>query len=1229
MIFNDDYRDSNSEPPGNSNLEVIMRLRLIILIVISACRFAVAQPELSWSRTFGGVDRDMCHAVVQTREGNYALLGGNRSIDGGGVDNDIWFINTDSRGNDVYSRLYNSPGEDCGYDMKQTTDGGYVIAGASGSYGPGLSACWLCRCDSRGDPIWQQTYGNGGEAIEVCKSVVQTEDGGFLLAGYTEPDPFEYHENRSDFYLVKTDAEGELEWDYAYDFVFTESAEVVIKTDDGGYLVAGGGAEQDDQLSAWDFIAFKINEIGELQWWHTYGGDLEYEDICLTALQTDDSGFLLAGRSKSSGAGDYDFYLVKTDDEGVETWNDYYGGEGEDICESIVDIRDGGYLLAGSTTSFGEGGYDMCLLKVDVNGDLKWSIPFGGDEDDFCTSAQQTADGGFILGGYTNSFGEGEYDFWLVKTEPEPDVDMPLSEDWNDGDWTKDAPWYECESLTRAIFINEDMGHNAPPCAEVIGGYIGTDGTALSAPMNCGEEFTIDFWLHQRTETFSIFKVGVCQGKYSRNNRGLQLTVDFSEEDHGWYLNIWDWQANRGEINQTRIEYHSDRWINVVMSRYPEGLWDIIWDRGGENERFVHFTDGFEELNDPNIWWGGSGHGDIEGGAYIDDIRITVPREEIGFINRDEWNTKNVAVSGDYVYIANGEAGISVIDIFNPDFFNLLGSFNTPGDAFDVAILEERYLCVADGDSGLRIIDVGNPRAPIERGSCDTRDIAYGVVVAGSLAYVADGDRGLCVIDVSNPRNPVEIGRSEALARNGVAFNVALDSNFAYVAAGPIGLRVFDISNPSQPREEGFYRTRGLAYNVDVASHYAYVADSDEGLIVLDVSNPHEPREVGTHSLPGSARDVAVSGGFAYCAASTRGLRIVDVTNPESTRDVDYSSTEDMAIGVTVDGAYAYVADRYGGLRVIDVSAPGEMPPVLSESWDDGEWDVDPTWCANDNEYSSFSVVAGVGRFSSFCADMKNGRFGTEYRALYTPMNCGEKFTIDLYIQQKPRSYGFFKVGVCPGEYSRYNRGVEISVERNPRNGNWYLNYWDHVANWGVNNRIRLTYDRDRWINLSLERDENSIWGITWDRQGDNEYTIWLSDNFENLEDPHIWWGGASENVNEEGAYVDDIRVFSERAASIPNTPDRNSPQGFSIASFYPNPFNATTRLSYHTPVAGSALIKAYNITGRMIATLIDGEITAGNHSVLLDGGDLCAGIYIVKVQVAGFNTVQKVVLVR
>ena len=293
--------------------------------------------------------------------------------------------------------------------MIQTDDGGYAIAGTTYSYGPS-GDFWLVKTDASGTMEWNKTY--GGTSNDHAYSVVQTEpDGGYAIVGATNS-----YGVASDFWLVKTDASGNEEWNKTYGGASFDAAYSVVQTEpDGGYAIAGGtwsfGAGE------FDFWLVKTDSAGNHLWNKTYGGTAY--DAALSVVQTGpepDGGYAIAGTTYSYGAGYQDFWLVKTDSAGNHLWNKTFGGTGWDEAWGLVETVDGGYAIAGSTWSFGAGEYDFWLVKTDADGNHVWNKTYGGSLTDVALSMVQTDDHGYAMAGVTYLY-DVSGDFWLVKTD--------------------------------------------------------------------------------------------------------------------------------------------------------------------------------------------------------------------------------------------------------------------------------------------------------------------------------------------------------------------------------------------------------------------------------------------------------------------------------------------------------------------------------------------------------------------------------------------------------------------------------------------------------------------------------------------------------------------------------------------------------------------------------------------------------------------------------------------
>ena len=204
---------------------------------------------------------------------------------------------------------------------------------------------------------------------------------------------------------------GHTNWNKTYGGFRIEVAYSVIQTSDGGYAIAGYTTTYG--AGKHDFWLVKTDSTGNLEWSRTYGGP-ESNEEAYSVIQTSDGGYLIAGE-KSDGDGEEDFWLVKTDSSGNLEWSRTYGGSGGDVARSVIQTSDGGYVIAGYTNSYGAGGFDFWLVKTDSSGNIEWSRTYGGPKSDEARSVIQTLDGGYAVVGLTQSYGAGMADFWLIK----------------------------------------------------------------------------------------------------------------------------------------------------------------------------------------------------------------------------------------------------------------------------------------------------------------------------------------------------------------------------------------------------------------------------------------------------------------------------------------------------------------------------------------------------------------------------------------------------------------------------------------------------------------------------------------------------------------------------------------------------------------------------------------------------------------------------------------------
>ena len=312
-----------------------------------------------------------------------------------------------------WNRTYGGSGIERAEHILQTSDGGYLIAGTTRLCDDCSSDLWLVRTGPNGNEQWNKTIGVSHDSS--FDFIQQTPDGGYILAGRTVSSGI----NHWDLWLLKSDTNGNEQWNKTFKLDGYDRTSHIWQTSDGGYILAGhihpernpdpkGKVIYTDS----DAAIIKTDKNGNPEWNRTFGGlKDEYARI---VQQTSDGGYILAGGTESYGSGKRDIWLVRTDPEGEEQWNRTYGGNSRDRANSVRQTFDGGFIIAGGTESYGAGHSDFFLVKTDRNGNEQWNRRFGGEGPEFNSYMEQTTDGGFILGGKTLSF-NGNY--WLIKTD--------------------------------------------------------------------------------------------------------------------------------------------------------------------------------------------------------------------------------------------------------------------------------------------------------------------------------------------------------------------------------------------------------------------------------------------------------------------------------------------------------------------------------------------------------------------------------------------------------------------------------------------------------------------------------------------------------------------------------------------------------------------------------------------------------------------------------------------
>ena len=362
------------------------RIALVLLILVSI--YSNAQPSITWQKCLGGSDVEKGNSIQKTSDGGYILVG------------------------------------------ETSSDNGDV----SGNHGS--TDVWLVKLTSLGAIEWQKCL--GGSLIELCSSIQQTSDGGYILTGDTQSNNGDVSGNLGNYdaWVVKLTSEGVIEWQKCFGGSLDDAGRSIQQTTDGGYILTGNTVSNNGDVSGnrggTDVWVVKLTSLGVIQWQKCLGGSLI--DQCFSIQQTTDGGYVLTGITQSNNGdvsgnhGNYDVWVVKLTSLGVIEWQKCLGGSLFDQCSSIQQTTDGGYILTGYTQSNNGdvsghhgGGYDVWVVKLTSLGVIQWQKCLGGSGFDIGDSIQQTTDGGYILNGHTGSnFGDvsgihEDYDAWVVK----------------------------------------------------------------------------------------------------------------------------------------------------------------------------------------------------------------------------------------------------------------------------------------------------------------------------------------------------------------------------------------------------------------------------------------------------------------------------------------------------------------------------------------------------------------------------------------------------------------------------------------------------------------------------------------------------------------------------------------------------------------------------------------------------------------------------------------------
>ena len=431
-------------------------------LLLSTLNINAQAPSVQWQNTLGSTSYEFLNTIDQTSDGGYIMggytdsnIGGDKSENSWGAD-DYWIVKMDNAGNIVWENTVGGGNYDKLYAVEETPDGGYIVGGQSlsgGGWGDksesnkGGYDYWIVKLDEDGVVEWDRSYGGLGK--DQLYNVQPTSDGGYIIAGTSDSgisgDKTENRVGNSDYWVIKTDASGNIIWQNDIGGLMFDNVYSAYETADGGYILGGtstsgiSGDKTAGNYGVVDYWIVKLNSAGTVVWDKTIGGTLN--DYLYAVIPTADGGSIACGMSESGLTGNktdntnglYDYWVVKLDNSGNITWQNSIGGTGNDYAfvNAIDQTSDGGYaiagysqsLISGDKTEANTGSWDYWILKINSTGSILWQTVLGGVSGDYANAISATTDGGFIVGGfsYSSAGGDkdedaiGDADFWIIR----------------------------------------------------------------------------------------------------------------------------------------------------------------------------------------------------------------------------------------------------------------------------------------------------------------------------------------------------------------------------------------------------------------------------------------------------------------------------------------------------------------------------------------------------------------------------------------------------------------------------------------------------------------------------------------------------------------------------------------------------------------------------------------------------------------------------------------------
>ena len=1146
----------------------------------------------------------------------------------------------------TWSLFFGGELEDQFASAQQTADGGYIAVGSAASYGEGDHDLWLVRIDSSGNVIWNFTFGDRDE--DFGNSVQQTADGGFIVLGTTRS----YAVNDVDFWLIKTDANGEIQWQKTYDAQSVENASEVRQTTDGGYILVGRvEVGSNDQ----NVLLVRTDANGNSQWMKSYGGS--GIDVGVSVCESPDGGFFVAGRTTSYGSGPQDGWLLKTNGSGTKLWGKPFGSIGYDTFTSVRATTDGNLIIAGSGTPSGTSMDKAWLVKTDLNGTELWSNMYGGHSRDNAFSVDQTADGGYVLTGRTRSY-SGPWEIWLIKT------DASGNESWirtfnNPGS----AGWSVSQTADGGYFIAGSTG--PPPDGWLIktdaeGRLIKPTARSQLASVESAAEAvasdaeliyvsgdiedttgTADAWkyIYKSTSKDQVFEF-LLSGSSVIQQPGISVNDPTIHAGIRAFPTAWidsdsavavaernggkDFRATRPWVAMgARLFYVEGMCIDGTDIKYPYPVWEISY-YGSDVDRMEVHVDGVmgRLVNDFPVTTARDGLTQADAAAQNVD-----PDAELVFVWTSQVDAEGQAPMWLYVYEASGTQTMVEFAFIGAELLYQMESQMLPWVSPGRTPVPQEWLdsdeamatAEADGGAGFR---AAYPEAIIDMNLYAysgglARSLPGGIKLVWDIYYIAQDTTFRSVVDAGIYGFCDYFTRTFGGSEDDVGYGVVQLEDESIVIAGMTesygaGKKDTWLIGIEKDGEEAWNRTHGGSE--DECAQNIVLAE-DDGFLIVD----------NTSSFGNGQYD------FDLLKTDGRGEERLGRCFGGGMEDYAY------AVHRASDGGYVMAGktESYGAgesdVWLIKIDTQGDMV------WDQtfGGDSADIGYDMQTTSDGGFIIVGSTRSSGGGSRDVylvKADSLGAEE---WSMTFGGSKDDIGYGVQQTSDE-GYILAGYTES-YGAGKKDLWLIKTDSLGAQEWERSFGGSEDDIGKS----LVISEDGGYAIAGRTESagagmQDLWLIKTNPEGGEEWSRVLGGSEDDF--------GESVAITSDGGYLitggtcsygaggcDVWLIKTDASGYSPVQEDRSAraPEQITLLQNYPNPFNGTTTIHFILPRPGRIVLKIYDTLGRCAATLIDGFRQAGEYDVQWDAADLASGIYLCRLSAGDLIETRKMLLVE